>query len=61
MRDGFSAYRQPSYECEFCEVIVVQICSSDKKFYVFGVYRKPDLSDNIFDCLLTAMAEGQSV
>ena len=29
--------------------------------YVFGVYRNPDLSDKIFDYLLTAIAKAQSV
>ena len=57
VRDGFSAYRQRSYECGCCEVIVVKICSSTNDFYVFGVYRKLDLSDKNLDCLLTAMAK----
>ena len=47
VRDGFSAYRQRSFECECCKVIVVRICSSSHNFYVFGVYRNPDLSDKI--------------
>ena len=37
------------------------ICSSSYNFYVFGVYRNPDLSNKIFDFLLTAMAKVQSV
>ena len=44
VREGFSAIRQRSYECRCCEVIVVRICSSSHNFYVFGVYRNPDLS-----------------
>ena len=42
--NGFSVYRQRSYEYECCEVIVVRICSSSHDFYVFGVYRNLDLS-----------------
>ena len=59
--DGFPAYRQRSYECKCCDVIVVGICSSSHNFNVFGVYQKTDLSDNIFDSLLTATARMQSV
>ena len=61
VREGFSAYRQRSYECGCCEVIVVGICSSSHNFYVFSLYRNADLSDNIFDRLLTAMTKVQSV
>ena len=41
--------------------MVVRIPNSSYNFYVFGVYRNPDLWDKIFDCLLTAMAKVQSV
>ena len=51
-----SAYRLRDYECRCCEVMVVRFCSSSPNFYVLGVCRNPDLSDNIFDCLLTATA-----
>ena len=60
-RDGFSAYRQRGYECGCCEVMVVRIVRSSHNFYAFGVYRNPDLSDKIFDCLLTTMAKVKSV
>ena len=39
--------------------MVVRICSSSHYFYVFGVYRNPDLSDKIFYCFLTAIAKVQ--
>ena len=61
VRDGFLAYRQRGYETGCCEVIIVRICSSSNNFYVFIVYRNPDLSDAFFDCLLTGMAKVQSV
>ena len=48
VRDGFSEYRQGSYECGGCEVRVVRICSNSHNLYVFGVYRNPDLLDKIF-------------
>ena len=58
VRDCLSAYRQLSYECRGCEVMVVRICSSSHNFYMFGVYLNPDLSDTIFDCVLTALVKG---
>ena len=54
VRDGYSVYRQRSYECGCCDVILVRICSISHIFYEFGVYRNSDVSDAIFDCLLTA-------
>ena len=43
------------------EVIDVRICSSSHNFYVFGVYRNPDLSDKIFYCWFSGIAKVQSV
>ena len=60
VREDFPAYRQRSYECGCYEIIVVRIFSSSHNFYVLGVYRNLYLSDNIFYCLLTAMAKVQS-
>ena len=54
VREDFSTYRQLSYECVCCEVIVVRICSISHKFYGFSVYRNPDLKDKIFNNLSTA-------
>ena len=61
VRDCFSTYRHRSYTYGCCTVTVVRICSSGLNFYVFGVYRNLDLSDNIFGSLLTAMAKVHSV
>ena len=33
VRDDLSAYRQGSYECGYCEVIVVRICSSSHNYF----------------------------
>ena len=59
--DDFSVYRQRGYEFGSCDVIVVRIRRGSHNFYMFGIYRNPDLSDKIFDCLLTAVAKVQSV
>ena len=36
------------------------MCVARQNFYVFSLYRKPDLDDRIYDCLLTAMAAVQA-
>ena len=35
-------------------------CGARQNFYVFSLYRNPDLDDRISDCLLTAMAAVQA-
>ena len=35
--DAFSAYRQHSYECGCCEVIIIRIYSSTHNFYAFDM------------------------
>ena len=57
VRDCFSVYRQRIYECGCSKVIIVRICSSSPYLYVFGVYKKLDLLDKIFDRLFTALAK----
>ena len=37
------------------------MCGARQNFYLFSLYRNPDLDDRIFDCLLTAMAVVQAV
>ena len=61
VHNGFSAYRQRSYRCGCCDVIVAKTCKSSHNFYVFSVYQNPDLSNNIFGCLLTVISKVQSV
>ena len=39
VRDGFSAYRQQSYECGCCEVTVARNFRSSHNFYAFGVHQ----------------------
>ena len=35
-------------------------CGARQNFYVFSLYRNPDLDDRIYDCLLTAVAAVQA-
>ena len=54
--DGYGAFRQPKFECGSCKMPVFRVCGARQNFYVFSLYRHPDLADRIYDCLLTAMA-----
>ena len=40
---------------------VFRVCGARQNFYVFSVYRNPDLDDRMYDCLLTAIAAVQAV
>ena len=60
VRDGYGAFRQPKFECGCCEMLVFSVCGARQNFYVFSLYRNPDLDDRIYDCLLTAMAAAQA-
>ena len=53
VRDGFGAFRQLKFEWGCCEMLVFRVCGVRQNFYVFSLYRNPDLDDRIFDCLLT--------
>ena len=37
------------------------MCGARQNFYMFTLYRNPDLDDQIYECLLTAMAAMQAV
>ena len=56
IRNGFPASRKTCYECGCHEVLVLKVCGKHSNFYLFAVYRNPDLDDQIFDCLLNSMA-----
>ena len=60
VRDGFGAFRQPKFECGCYEMLFFRVCGVRRNFYVFSLYRNPDLDDRIFDCLLTSMAAVQA-
>ena len=59
IRDGYGASRVKKFECGCCEMIVVRVCGIRQNFYVFSLYRNPDLNDRIYDCLLEKMAAVQ--
>ena len=58
IRNGYSATKT-SYACVCHEMQVMKVCGKHNNFYLFSVYRNPDLDDAIFDCLLLAMAKVQ--
>ena len=48
VRDGYGAFRQPKFECDWCEMLVLGVCGARQNLYVFSHYRNPDLDDRIF-------------
>ena len=56
VRDCYGAFRQPKFECGYCEMLVFRVCAVRQNLYVFSLYRNPDLDDRIFDCLLASIA-----
>ena len=60
VRDGFGAFRQSKFESGCCEVLIFRVCGVRQNFYVFSLYRNPNLYDQIFDSLLTPMATVQA-
>ena len=59
IRNDFSATNQKSYECSCHEMQIVKVCGRHSNFYIFSIYRNPDASDSIYDCLLSSMAHIQ--
>ena len=60
VREGYGTFRQHKYECGCCEMLVFIVCGTRQNFYVFSLYRNPDLDDQIYDCFLTSMAVVQA-
>ena len=60
VRDGYGAFRQPTFECGCCEMLVFRVCGERQNLYVYSLYRNPDLDDLIFYCLLASMAAVQA-
>ena len=54
VRDGYGEFRLPKFECGCCEMLVIRVCGARQNFYVFSLYRNPDLDDRIYDCLLNS-------
>ena len=61
IRSSYSASRIPKFECGCHEMLLVKICSRFNNYYIFSLYRNPDLDSQIYDCLLVKMAEIQSL
>ena len=60
VRDGYGAFHKPSFEYGCCEMFVFMVCGVKQNFYVFSLYRNPDVDGRIYDCLLTSMAAVQA-
>ena len=45
VRDGYGAFRQPKFECSCFEMMAFRVCGVRQNFYVFSLYRNPDLDD----------------
>ena len=60
VRDGYGAFRLPKFQCGCCQMLVFRVCGARQNFYVFSLYRNPDLDDRLYNCLLTAMAAVQA-
>ena len=56
VRDGYGAFRHPKFECGCCEMPVFWVSGASQNFYIFSLYRNPELDHRIYDYLLTAMA-----
>ena len=41
-------------------MLVFRVCGARQNFYVFSLYRNPDLDDQIYDCLITSVAAVQA-
>ena len=41
-------------------MMTFKVCGARQNFYVFSLYRNPDLNDQICDCLLTSMPAVQA-
>ena len=59
IRSSYSASRLSKSECGCHEMMAVKICSRFNNYYIFSLYRNPDMDDSIYDCLLTSMASIQ--
>ena len=55
-----SAFRQPKFECGYCEMLVSRVCDVRQNLYAFSLYCNPDLDDRIFYCLLTSLDDVQA-
>ena len=55
IRSGFAASMQSADVCNCHEIQLVRVCGKNSNFYIFSLYRNPDLDNSIFDCMLHSM------
>ena len=62
VRDGYGVFRQPKFECGCCEMVVFWVCGARQNFYLFCLYRNPDLNHRIYAelCALVNKPSGAS-
>ena len=44
VRDGYGAFREPKFECGFCEMLFLLVCGVRQNLYVYSLYRNPVLA-----------------
>ena len=49
VQDGYGAFSQPKFEHGCCVMLVFRVCAARQNFYVFSLYRNPDLDDQIIE------------
>ena len=59
IKSGYSASVVGDMVCKCHEIQLVRLCSRSNNFYIFSVYRNPDLDDSIYDCLMSSMCDIQ--
>ena len=59
-RDEYGAFRQNKLKHGCCKMLVFFVCGAIENFYIFSLYRNPDLDDQIYVCLLKALAAVQA-
>lgn len=61
IRSGYTAQHLSKFNCHCHEMQLIKVSSKYNNHYIFSLYRNPDANNDLYDCLLTAMASIQSV
>ena len=59
VRSDFSATHKIAFECKCHETQVFKVSGKHSNFYIFSLYRNPDLDGSIYDCLIDRIATVQ--
>ena len=51
----YGTFRKPKFDYVCCEMLVCRVCCARQNFYLFSLYRNPDLDEQIYECLLTSI------